>query len=361
MGTELDGLTVLVTRPRHQAGNMARLIEERGGTALRFAALEIEARDDDSEIRQQIGDIRDYDIAIFISTNAVENGVRFVPQDAPRPQIAAIGPSTARALADAGLPCDIRAAHGFTSEALLREPVFGDLTGKRLVIFRGRGGRAILGRELQNRGADVSYAEVYTRDRPDELDDEIAVQLAAGNIDAVTATSAETLVNLYELADGPTLDGLLAAQLVTASERVAKKAAALGFTHAALVAPGPDDEALVETLSNWHGNTHPAVTERSMTNNVQPDETPTAETLPATDADADAVETADNDEPATEPATEHVAEPDTVVPTAPVRRGGTLFGLLSILLSIAALAAVAWMWWQQQQQDAVATTALATA
>ena len=203
MTEPLEGLVVLITRPGHQADELARLIADAGGEALRFPTLEIDANIDRDAVAAELGDITQFDIAIFISTNAVTHGVSMLPETpGGTPLVAAIGPSTARALTDAGYAPDIRATRGFTSEALLLEPAFENVAGKRIVIFRGVGGRAMLGRELQRRGAEVVYAEVYRRDRPVQMDGYIGAQLAAGAIDAVTATSAETLVNLYELTDG---------------------------------------------------------------------------------------------------------------------------------------------------------------
>ena len=347
MNDELSGTTVLVTRPRHQAENLVRLIEDRGGTALRFPALAIESDISHDELAREIGPVNDYDIAVFISANAVEYGAQFLPQNERLPLLAAIGPSTARALTAAGFECDIKATHGFTSEALLREPEFREIEGKKILIFRGEGGRALLGRELERRGATVTYAEVYKRDRPDRLDPAVEASLSAGEIDAVSATSVETLVNLYELAQDDTLDDLLAARLVTASERVVKKASALGFEHPVLLAGAPGDEALVDALIEWRRGEAAQSTDETMT----PDsEVP---------ADEDAMEAVDDSPSVVEAPRETVRETVTAPPPVAARpsRGGSVLSLVAILLSLAALAAAAWLWWQQQQGGAQAAAA----
>ncbi|MDH3589571.1 MAG: uroporphyrinogen-III C-methyltransferase, partial [Gammaproteobacteria bacterium] len=350
MSDELAGLSVLVTRPSHQADNLVRLIESHGGEALRFPTLEIEANSDRDAVIAQVGDLSDYDIAIFISINAVNHGAQFLPAEGKRPLLAAIGPSTARALKDSGFATDIKATRGFTSEALLREPELRDVKGKKIVIFRGSGGRALLGRELEQRGATVAYAEVYRRDRPEVLDSNIESRLAAGSIDVVTATSAETLFNLYELAQEPAVTGLLNTQLVTTSERVVKKAAALTFEHEAVLASGPDDQAVVEAILKWRKSTDrpKSATGTTMTEPVIKGFEDLTENTSAKAADEksetvveEAVADTSSQEPANAPA----------YATATPKRGGGALSLLAMLLSLAALAASGYLWWEQRQNE----------
>ncbi len=370
MSNELSGVTVLVTRPERQAARLVQLIEERGGTALRFPALAIESDIDQEEVARTIGAVSDYDIAIFISANAVEYGTPFLPPDTALPLLAAIGPSTARALNAAGFDCDVKAERGFTSEALLREPAFKDVEGKKILIFRGEGGRALLGRELERRGAAVTYAEVYKRDRPREMDPAIEEKLSAGEVAAISATSVETLVNLYELAQDRVLEQLLGAQLVTASERVVKKATALGFEHPALLADTPGDDALVDALIEWRRQISPPTmsTDETMTRQSEvaaddggiesvgpgktradaPDETMTQ--TPDKLTENDVTESVEHRQTRVDSPGKTVSETVTTAQTtARPARGGGVLSLLAILFSLGALAVSAWLWWQQRQ------------
>ncbi|MDH3647042.1 MAG: uroporphyrinogen-III C-methyltransferase [Gammaproteobacteria bacterium] len=357
MSEELSGISVLVTRPVHQAGNLIGLIQSHGGEALSFPTLQIEANADREAVLATIGDVADYDIAIFISINAVNHGVQYLPAEGKRPLLAAIGPSTARALVEAGFKSDIKATRGFTSEALLRESALRDVSDKKIVIFRGSGGRALLGRELEKRGATVTYAEVYRRDRPEVLDPEIESRLAAGTVDVVTATSSETLFNLYELAEEPSVTGLAQTQLVTTSERVVKKAAALGFERVALLAQGPDDQALVEAILDWRRNSGQSdpVTGTKMTEASTQDRVGSAN-----DKEESVTEIVEeNDDEVLETELETATESDKPPVSAPPprKRGGGALSLLAMLFSLAALAASGYIWWEQQQKDSAATTA----
>ncbi|MGZ5058681.1 MAG: uroporphyrinogen-III synthase, partial [Methylobacter sp.] len=67
----LSGVRVLVTRPEHQAENLSRLIEERGGVAVRFPALAIIPQDDVGGIRSTLANPDKFEWIIFISANAV--------------------------------------------------------------------------------------------------------------------------------------------------------------------------------------------------------------------------------------------------------------------------------------------------
>ena len=96
----LQGLGIAITRPVDQAKKLSALIEQAGGTPIIFPLIEITPLHDYSQFEAVINEIETYDWAIFISSNAVQNGMpRLVKTGIPSTlQFAAIGPVTASEL-----------------------------------------------------------------------------------------------------------------------------------------------------------------------------------------------------------------------------------------------------------------------
>ena len=86
-----------------------------------------------------------------------------------RLQVATVGGASVRALERFGITGVVAPQGRYDSESLLDLPALAAVNGRRVVIFRGEGGRELLGETLRARGAVVEYAECYRRVRP-ELD-----------------------------------------------------------------------------------------------------------------------------------------------------------------------------------------------
>lgn len=252
---ELAGKRILVTRPAKRADSWCGLLRAAGATVDHIPMLAIEPIDSGTPlqaIKKLILDFDQFDRAVFVSQNAVRFGCDWLddywPQLPVGPRYYAIGAATARALAERGVDCERGGdtmPDTMDSEALLALPELQRVAGERVLIFRGCGGRTLIGDTLAGRGARVDYCELYRRTLPGAAAQQLAAYSARP--DAIAVHSGETLANLAQCIERSGRTALLAAPLVCPSERVADRARALGFSHphAALNA---GDSAMAEAL-----------------------------------------------------------------------------------------------------------------
>lgn len=249
----LAGVTVLVTRPEQQATALCQHIEEAGGIAIRFPVLEIRPPSDLTAARQIVRQLDRFDLVVFVSGNAVTYGLELAREThGPLPaglQVAAIGEGTARALENEGVHADLYPLGRANSEALLAMDALRKVRDKRVLIFRGEGGRETLADTLRQRGAEVEYAEVYRRAVPATDPGPLLEQWQRVGIDFVVATSTEGLQNLF-LMLGPAGQYLArATRLVVFSKRTAQFARDAGVAKV-LVAAETSDAGILDTLTN---------------------------------------------------------------------------------------------------------------
>ncbi|GBL32270.1 uroporphyrinogen-III synthase [Methylophilaceae bacterium] len=167
---ELHQTGIVITRPSHQTGEIKALVNEHQGHPIEFPLLEIQSKSQNETFQNIVLTLNDYDWAIFISSNAVQFGMPAVkhafhtlPEST---KFAAIGPSTQKALKLFDVNHVLIPEENFDSEGLLATEEMNDIKNKKIVIFRGEGGRETLAETLRARGAEVTYAECYTRTFP---------------------------------------------------------------------------------------------------------------------------------------------------------------------------------------------------
>jgi uroporphyrinogen-III synthase len=249
----LTGIGVLVTRPEHQAHHLCQIIEAEGGMPVRYPALTIRPRADRAAVRAAIGPADRYDLVIFVSANAARFGVDLLEQRRDL-TLAALAQPTAAALNSAGYRVSLMPADGANSEALLAMPQLAHMSGQRVLIVRGVGGRELLGETLTSRGAQVQYAEIYTREpaRPSaEVQAQVEQLWRQGGVLAYSATSVELLEALVGIVTQRCRELMDSTALLTGSRRVAEEAIRLGLGSPLILADGPDDAALTRALIRW--------------------------------------------------------------------------------------------------------------
>ena len=230
-----------MTRPREQAERLAAAIEAAGGEALRHPTVEIAPPEDGGALASVLRRLGECDLAIFVSPTAVREGLRAAGAWPARVSVAAVGPGTAAALAREGFTRVLAPSSGADSDALLAAPELRSLRGRRVIIFRGAGGRDALAKELAARGAEVLHAECYRRVRPQADLAPLAARWRDPGIDAVTAFSTGALDNLFELLAPAAHALVVATPLFASHERIAEHARRRGVGEIILAGPGDDD------------------------------------------------------------------------------------------------------------------------
>jgi uroporphyrinogen-III synthase len=248
MAEPLQGRFIAVTRPPEQAKKLIALIEQAGGQVIPYPLIMLSALDDYSLFAAQLDKLADYDWAIFISSNAVQYGMpRLLQRWAPVPgtlRFAAIGPATAAELKKFGIGDTLTPDNRYDSESLLVLPEMHNVASRKIMIFRGVGGREILGDTLKQRGAHVEFAECYRRTNPQTDIRALQTHWQKDELDAIVVTSSEAMRHLLQL--GAASDWLSSIPLCVNHERVAELPRQHGMR--VVVASAPGDEGMLDCI-----------------------------------------------------------------------------------------------------------------
>lgn len=202
----LFGQRIIVTRAEEQAGESAEQLRRLGADVVSAPTIEIGEPRSWAPIDAAIAKLETYDWLIFTSRNGVERFLaRLDASDrdlrAIKGRIAAIGPATAEALANARLKADCLPKE-FVAESLL-EALDSDLRGQKMLIARAEVAREVLPEELRKRGAHVDVAPVYRTAAPDAS--ALRRAIADKKPDWITFTSSSTVRHFVEMAGAEAL------------------------------------------------------------------------------------------------------------------------------------------------------------
>jgi uroporphyrinogen-III synthase len=243
----LHGQTIVITRPVDQAKKLASLITQAGGEPVLFPLIAISPLNDYRQFDAVISELNQYDWAIFISSNAVQNGMpRMVKLGIPPAlKFAAIGPVTAQELQQFGVKQVLIPEGRFDSESLLALPDMHAMQGKKVIIVRGVGGREVLADTLRKRGAQVTFAECYQRVNPQTDCQYLTTLWAQKKLHGIVVTSSEAMRYLLDLAGNePWLKQI---PLFVNHARIAEQAITLELD--VKVAEALGDDAMLATLT----------------------------------------------------------------------------------------------------------------
>jgi len=245
---ELKDYKVLITRPEPQAMSLAERVQKLGGIAIIFPCIAIVEPTEKQDLLQIIAKLSEFDLAIFISPTAVEKAMPLVRHIWPNSlKVGCIGEGTAHSLAKHQIKVDFYPKQRFNSEELLALAELQAIRGKKVVLFKGEGGKLVLEETLKLRGAEVHNAIVYARARPDVAVSPILVRWQREQFNVVVSTSQEAFMNLLTLLGEKGFALLQNTPLLVISEAMALAAKQAGLDQV-ILADNATDEAIINAL-----------------------------------------------------------------------------------------------------------------
>ena len=267
----LRGTSIVVTRPRRDAEELVRRIENEGGEALLAPSIRVDPFPFDSHTVAKRLEAGAWDWIAFTSRNAVEAFFTEIGRHRSLAvlllsiQIAAVGDATAKAIRDHGLDVELVSA-GKSAGDLVGELALRGLPGKSMLLPQGSLNRSDLADGLMERGAAVETVQVYTTSGETALPATATARLQRGQVDAITFTSPSSVREFMRLIDIG-VERLADVVIGCIGETTATEARRLGFDWC-VVAARPSAEDLVQTVamalqdrtSGWKRSSHMTVT-----------------------------------------------------------------------------------------------------
>lgn len=200
----LFGKRIVVTRTREQAGELSAALSELGADVMELPTIRVEHPKDKLEFAENVTHAHTYDWLVFTSPNGV---VKFfeaffsVYPDARslgNPRIAAIGPGTAKKIAEYRITTDLL-PEKFVAEGLVEAFSKEMIENQTVLWVKAEETRELIREELTKQGAIVDICIAY-RTVP-EMDDPTgaAARFSEEGADIVTFTSASTAQHFFAL------------------------------------------------------------------------------------------------------------------------------------------------------------------
>jgi len=250
----LEGKTVIVTRPRDQASELVKLLEDAGATVVLFPMIEITepvswARCDDC-----LRNLSSYDCLIFTSSNAVKqfffrakSTFQTSSEQLTKKRIFVVGGGTAKTVERYGLMPESYPEvkdSGDLADALKAEFV----TGKKFLFPRGDIAQGALADSLRKKGAVVDEVVVYRTGQPSSAD-AVHIQRAfsSGDLTILTFFSPSSVKNFVDIVGA---DMMRESRVAVIGQTTADAAKDSGLS-VDMIAEWPSPEGLVSSIVRY--------------------------------------------------------------------------------------------------------------
>ncbi len=200
----LLGHTVVVTRTRKQAGKLSAMLVSLGADVVELPVIRIAPPLDEKVLGEAVESAHEYDWIIFTSPNGVDaffakfferyNDARCLG----KAKIAAIGPATAKSVANYHLAVDLIPESYVAEEVVNAFRQVGGVENLKILLPRAEGARDVLPDDLEAMGGIVDRVVAY-RTLPEELTEQELARVSSAAVNWITFTSSSTVENFLKL------------------------------------------------------------------------------------------------------------------------------------------------------------------
>jgi uroporphyrinogen III methyltransferase / synthase len=268
--SSLKGKRIVITRAALQSEALARVLAGLGAIPLVLPLVEFGEPEDFGPLDAAIARLDQFDWIIFTSGQAVrafvarqkDLGASQNPAGS-KLQIAAVGPVSAEAVRQAGLPVEY-VARTHNGVGLANE--LGErLRGRSVLLPRSDRANPDLPPALKTHGAQVTEVVAYRTLQPGEVDRQKLSSISAGEADVVLFFSPSAVQNFAELVGPEHFLGLQNGLAITAVGPVTAEALRHLKMERIIVATDTTSTAVVQALENHFASavkSHPAGAKR---------------------------------------------------------------------------------------------------
>lgn len=243
---------VVLTREEKFLGNTPALLKSLDYMPAHIEALTIEPTYD-AEVISLFNNIEQFTDVLFVSRNAVEFSVPMIEQQSDilkSMRVMAVGPETAQQLFKFGIDALVPdSGHG--AEALLKVQQLQELSGRKILIIRGKYGLEWPADEMRKRGAEVVSALCYQQVEPKPLAAEISELFLSDDSPKVKGIFLHSSISAVNILTHVTKfpDQIKGVKLIVGSEQIAITARKCGWKNEIRVALSPSNKHMMIAFS----------------------------------------------------------------------------------------------------------------
>lgn len=205
----LDQVRIAVTRPAHQAAELAQPLEAAGAQVHLCPLIRMESALDSAQWEGVVAALPSFDWLVLTSVNGVEHLMRLLHERGAGSallqhcRVACVGPATAAAAQRHGLTVAVTPPDFLGTALADAMSMSGPIGAQRILIARAAGGGAELPAQLRDRGGKVVDLELYRSVGNPEGAVRLRALISQDEVDVVTFTSGSAVTYFVEKVGNP--------------------------------------------------------------------------------------------------------------------------------------------------------------